>query len=263
MNQEPRILDDHTWDETTLSTPHFDAEAVSAARPVMPLASFRNETPVTRTAVRPAPRRRSWIWAVFIASALGGGVAGAFIVGFYRRQPEIAARATTALLSSLKEQAARATEPSETAEPTGTIGIASPGRVSAGTGSAVPAIVKRTVEAVTQRAEAGSALRRPPTEPDGSAVEPPQSKEPRPLQITAAPHQLPAGTETISQNQPEDESPVLEATTVTKSPAPSRVETRPRRVEAEEGEFAPEPPDEEPGPRRIDRIRDIFTGHQP
>lgn len=221
----------------TLVRPLFDEAATESARPVIPLAAGAGGAP---------PERRSQAWALVLGSAIAGSALGIIGVSLYQQR--------------------RIISPSASAQTAPTPAPTSP------ESSPTPAEFSPNVAAVVESPE-------PSPEPSEEEPEPAEKAEkipePTPTASTArrdARGEVKKPSEALDDEKRDRESPDKEETRADTAreqasegdaDEPTRSETRPRRArDVERDVNANDQTDEEdePGPRRIDRVRDIFTG---
>lgn len=101
--------------------PRFNAEAAAKARPVVPLTWSQAGSSAVSLGGVPSFGRllKSWSFAVIIAAALIGGVAGGLALDFYqRRQADVLSQKSPPPRSALAEQHAAAPQPTPALQPT-------------------------------------------------------------------------------------------------------------------------------------------------
>lgn len=215
--------------DTTLVRPLFDDAAAESARPVVPLAAGGGY---------PAGQRRSWLWALVITSAIVGSVLGVLGVGFYQRRR--AADVPTATRVEPTPEPPAFPSPSPTPE--------------------VVAVVETSEPSPAPATEESSLVEDAEEIPETTPTQPPARRDARPGAKKADEMNRPS-----SDDDEDDARPARERVDENGDDEPEGGATRPRRARQVEPQDAPDDQtngEDDPGPRRVDRVRDIFTGDQ-
>ena len=255
MAQKPLESKNNTSD-TALAAPRFDTTAAERARPVVPLAAV-------------APKRRFRLFAFFFIPAFMGGILGAFGLRLYQGH-----RAPAPPPAMVKSPAPAASKP---------VIVAATPTPPAGTTNASPNM-ERVVSAKPAPPSVPSvAIPAPAGTPAASTEQPPKPDNgPDSLpSATPAPKPEETGNPDNSAAQNKDEEPDgsgrirlrrtggSSATRRADTAEAKNEETEPRARAEDISKNKPSPRSEQPAggnqpqPRNIDRIRDIFEGHPP
>ncbi|HVF28853.1 MAG TPA: hypothetical protein VM943_11465 [Pyrinomonadaceae bacterium] len=233
--------------DATLVRPLFDEEATETARPVVPLAA---NVAVSTTGALPGgaystSKRRSWPWALIVVSVIAGSVIGVVGLNFYQKRRINSTSAAT----QVEPAASPESSPSQP-EPSPNVAVVDAVELP----SVIPAREDKVIadaEGVAESTLSDTAARR--TERETEAERRAKRTDERRSRAASSSSSDAAPTTRERANKDTDDEPEQEA-------------TRPRRA----GNIEPETSADEqmnaedgPGPRRIDRVRDIFTGSQP
>jgi hypothetical protein len=230
--------------DTTLVRPLFDDEATETARPVVPLAADTAASPMSVSSVGAysTGRRRSWPWALVVISVIAGSVIGVIGLSFYQKRR---IDTTSAQIESLP-----ASPESSPSLPEPTPNIATVEAVELP--SVIPAREDKVIDGVEGVAESAPARRTErETEAERSAKRTVETRNRAASDDDEEDDAAPATRERVNRNRDDE---------------PEQGATRPRRaanVEQETSTDEQTNAEDNPGPRRVDRVRDIFTGGQP
>ena len=235
--------------DATLVRPLFDDEATETARPVVPLAAN-----IAASAASALPggaystsRRRSWPWALIVVSVIAGSVIGVVGLSFYQKRRVDSASAATQVEQPL------ATPESSPSQPEPSPNVAAVETIE------LPTVIPAREDRVMYGAE--------------GVAEPAPSPTParRAERETEAERGAKTTDETRNTTALDDDEDNTVPTTRERAnrnsdDGPEQGATRPRRagnVEQETRTDEQTDAEDDPGPRRVDRVRDIFTGDQP
>ncbi|MDQ3687463.1 MAG: hypothetical protein M3430_17955 [Acidobacteriota bacterium] len=237
--------------DATLVRPLFDEEATETARPVVPLAanSAASATSALPGGAYSTSWRRSWPWALIVVSVIAGSVIGVIGLSFYQKRRIDSTSAATQV--GPPPPASPESSPSQP-EP-------SP-NVAAAETIELPSVIPAREDKVIDGAE-GVAESTPSDTPARRAER--ETEAARSTKTTDETRNRAASDD----DDEDDAAPTTrERASRNRDDKPEQEATRPRRAGNVESETSADDQinaEDDPGPRRIDRVRDIFTGDQP
>ncbi|HVF86778.1 MAG TPA: hypothetical protein VM866_04280 [Pyrinomonadaceae bacterium] len=236
--------------DATLVRPLFDEEATETARPVVPLAAniAASATSALSGGAYSTSKRRSWPWALVVVSVIAGSVIGVVGLSFYQKR-----RIDSASTATQVEPQSAAPEFSPS-QPGPSPNVATVDTVE------LPSVIPAREDKVIDGAE-GVADPAPTLTPARRAER--EAEAARSTKITDE-------TRNRAASDDDDEDDTVRTTREragqNTDDEPEQGATRPRRagnVEQETRTDDQPNAEDDPGPRRVDRVRDIFTGSQP
>ena len=256
MAQKPLELPNNTPD-VALAAPRFDVTAAERARPVVPLAAV-------------APKRRFRLFAFFFIPAFMGGILGAFGLRLYQGHQT----PTPPTLAMVGSPASAASKPvTAAATPTTQVGTTTSSPTAERIVSAKPAPIPVPSVAIPAPAGIPTVSKEQPPKPDNEPGSP-SSAAPSPK-----PEEKGGLNNSATQNKDDDPDGSgrtrprrINGSSITRSaetPEAKNDEPEPRDRAEAISKNKPSPRWERPAggnqpqPRNIDRIRDIFEGHSP
>lgn len=237
--------------DATLVRPLFDDEATETARPVVPLAAN-----IAASAASALPggaysmgRRRSWPWALIVVSVIAGSVIGVVGLSFYQKRRVDSASAATQVEQPLAPPESSPSQPEPSPNVAAVDAVDLP--------SVIPAREDKVIDGAEGVAEStlsdDTAARRTKRETEAERRAK-RTDETRNREVSDDDEDDAAPTTRERANRNSDDGPEQQGATRPRRAGNVEPETRTdEQTNAEDG----------PGPRRIDRVRDIFTGSQP